>query len=91
MYPGYKSGILYDKQIWRLFFESNVVDPDSDRIRVQEGKPIKIEKNSRIFIFCSAGCSILRAEGFSCSLDVRYGGPGISKLQFFVQKRIIFF
>jgi hypothetical protein len=26
--------------------------------------------------------SLLRAEGFSCSLDVLYGGLGISKLQF---------
>jgi hypothetical protein len=28
----------------------------------------------------------LRAEGFSCSLGVLYGGLGISKLQFFVKK-----
>ncbi len=27
----------------------------------------------------SAGCSLLRAEGFSCSLDVLYRGLGISK------------
>ncbi len=26
------------------------------------------------FIFWSAGCSLLSAEGFSCSLDVLYGG-----------------
>jgi hypothetical protein len=32
------------------------------------------------FIFRSAGCSLLRAEGFSCSLV-------ISKLQFLIQKR----
>ncbi len=38
------------------------------------------------FIFWSAGCSLLRAEGFSCSLDVLYGGLGISKLQFFIKK-----
>ena len=31
------------------------------------------------FIFRSAGCSLLRAEGFSCSLD-------ISKLQFLIKK-----
>jgi hypothetical protein len=30
----------------------------------------------------------LRAEGFSCSLGVLYGGPGISKLQFLI--KIIF-
>jgi hypothetical protein len=31
--------------------------------------------------------SLLRAEGFSCSLDVLYGGLGISKLQFLIKKR----
>jgi hypothetical protein len=40
-------------------------------------------------MFSSAGCSFLRAEGFSCSLDVLYGGLGISKLQF-DQKRKFF-
>ncbi len=29
----------------------------------------------------------MRAEGFSCSLDVLYGGLGISKLQFLIKKR----
>jgi hypothetical protein len=28
----------------------------------------------------------LKAEDFSCSLDVLYGGPGISKLQFLIKK-----
>jgi hypothetical protein len=32
------------------------------------------------------GCSLLRAEGFSCSLGVLYGGLGISKLQFSIKK-----
>ncbi len=32
------------------------------------------------------GCSLLRAEGFSCSLGVLYGGLGISKLQFLIKK-----
>ncbi len=40
----------------------------------------------RIFIFWSAGCSLLRAEGFSCSLSVLYVGLGISKLQFLIKK-----
>jgi hypothetical protein len=31
-------------------------------------------------------CFLLRAEGFSCSLDVLYKGLGISKLQFFLSK-----
>ncbi len=42
-----------------------------------------------------AVCSLLRAEGFSCSLDVLYKGLGISKLQFFLSKNgknsIVFF
>ncbi len=33
-------------------------------------------------MFWSAGCSLLRAEGFSCSLNVLLGGLGISKLNF---------
>jgi hypothetical protein len=43
----------------------------------------KYRKNSEILC---AGCSLLRAEGFSCNLDVLYGGLGISKLQFFDKK-----
>jgi hypothetical protein len=42
-------------------------------------------------MFRSAGCSLLRAEGFSCSLDVLYGGLGISKLQLLLQKISNFF
>jgi len=37
-------------------------------------------------MFWSAECSLLRAEGFSCSLGFLYGGLGISKLQFFIKK-----
>jgi hypothetical protein len=33
-------------------------------------------------MFGSAGCSLLRAEGFSSSMAVLYGGLEISKLQF---------
>jgi hypothetical protein len=33
-------------------------------------------------MFSSAGCSLLRAEGFSCSLDVLNEGLGKGKLQF---------
>ncbi len=46
----------------------------------------KNRKKSRIFMFLSTGCSLLRAEGFSCSLGVLYGRPGISKLQFLIKK-----
>jgi hypothetical protein len=28
-------------------------------------------------MFSSAGCSLLRAEGFFCSLEILYGGLGI--------------
>jgi hypothetical protein len=37
-------------------------------------------------MFLSSGCSLLRAEGFSCSLGVLYGGPGISELYFLIKK-----
>ncbi len=58
------------------------------RIRIQEGKKMthKNRKKYRIFMFWSARCSLLRAEGFSCSLGVLYGGLGISKLQFLIKK-----
>jgi hypothetical protein len=46
----------------------------------------KNRKKSRIFMFLSTGCSLLRAEGFSCRLGVLYGGLGISKLQFLIKK-----
>ncbi len=46
----------------------------------------KNRKKSRIFMFLSTGYSLLRAEGFSCSLGVLYGGLGISKLQFLIKK-----
>ncbi len=49
--------------------------------------PMKIEKKFRNVMFWSSECSLLRAEGFSCSLDVLYGGLGISKLQFWFLKK----
>ncbi len=50
----------------------------------------KNRKKLRNFMFWSAGCSLLRAESLSCSLDVLYGGQGISKVQF-LQKHMAFF
>jgi hypothetical protein len=41
--------------------------------------PTKIEK-IRNFMFVSIGCSLLRTEGFSCSLDVLCGGFRLSKI-----------
>jgi hypothetical protein len=51
----------------------------------------KNRKKDRIFMFGSAGCSLLRAEAFSCSLGVLYGGLGISKLEFLIKKTKIKF
>jgi hypothetical protein len=41
-------------------------------------------------MFLCTGCSLLRAEGFFCSLGVLYGGLGISKLQFLIKKKLSF-
>jgi hypothetical protein len=59
-------------------------NPDPD----PEGQkwPRNIENGLINFIFSRVGCSLLRAEGFSCSLDFLYGGQGISKLQFLIKK-----
>ncbi len=46
----------------------------------------KQRKKSRIFMFWSAGCSLLRADGFTCSLGALYWGLGISKKQFLIKK-----
>ncbi len=46
----------------------------------------KNRKKSRILMFLSTGCSLLRAEGFSCSLGILYGDLGINKLQFLIKK-----
>ncbi len=64
----------------RIRIRIQIADPDPDPggHRIQEGK--NYPKKDRIFIFWSAGCSLLRAEGFSCSLGALYGGLGISKL-----------
>ncbi len=56
------------------------------RIRIQEGKKKTSGKSADSFKFWRAGCSLLRAEGFSFSLDVIYGSLGINNLQFPVKK-----
>jgi hypothetical protein len=57
------------------------------QIRIQEGKMThKNRKKLRIFMFWSAGCSLSRAEGFSCSKGLLYRGLGIKKLQFLIKK-----
>jgi hypothetical protein len=45
-------------------------------------RPTKV----KFLSFLSARCSLLRDEDFSCSLNVLYGGLGISKLQFLITK-----
>jgi hypothetical protein len=57
----------------------------ASRIRIQEGKNSP-EKQQINFIFSSAGNSLLRAEGFPCSLDVLYGGLE-SNCNFWSKKR----
>ncbi len=69
-----------------LWIRIGFSDPDLDPASGGQKWPSKIEKKYRIFIFWSAGCSLLRAEGFFCSLVVLYGGLGISKLQFLIKK-----
>ncbi len=61
-----------------------IADPDPDP--GGQKWPTKIEKRTEFFFFLSAGCSLLRAQGFSCSLGVLYGGLGISKWQFLIKK-----
>jgi hypothetical protein len=51
----------------------------------------KRKKVSKFYVLCIAGCSLLRDEGFSCSLGVLYRGLGISKLQFLIKKILNFF
>jgi hypothetical protein len=63
--------------------------------RIQEGKndTQKQKKRKKDFRFWGAGCYFLRAEDISSSLDILYGGLGISKLQFwpFFSPVILFF
>jgi hypothetical protein len=56
------------------------VDPDPDSTGFLDPGRQKVNK------FHYAGCSVLKAEGFSCILDVLYGGLGISRLQYFIKK-----
>jgi hypothetical protein len=60
------------------------LDPDSIRSGSRWAKMThKTRKKIR-----SAGCSLLRAEGFSRRMDVLYGGLGISKFQVLIKKHI---
>jgi hypothetical protein len=59
-------------------------------IRVQEGQksPTKIEKCEEISSF---EVPFWGAEGFSCSMNVLYGGLGLSKFQFLIKKILVCF
>ncbi len=60
-----------------------------NRIRIQEGKnDQQKQKYIKKFHVSSAGCSLLRAEGFLCSFNVLYRGLGKGKLQFLVIKTL---
>ncbi len=84
-----KTRFLAGRQIWiRIGSGFNGISGSGSgsvfgiRIRIKEGKndPQKVGKKSRNLMFWSAGCSLLRAEGFFCNLDVLYGGLEIEKL-----------
>jgi hypothetical protein len=63
-------------------------DPHSNSRSGSRSRRAKMnhKKKSRIFMFLSTRCSLLRAEGFSCSLGVLYGVLGISKLHILIKK-----
>jgi hypothetical protein len=78
--------------VFRIRIRIGSVDQDSIRsgsgsvfgirIRIQEGKNNAMTHKSRkkdISGFEMLKCSLLRAEGFFCNLDVPYGGLGIGK------------
>jgi hypothetical protein len=71
---------------------ASVVDPDPfPRIGSGSWRAKMARKNRKQlinFMFSSAGKSLMRAKGFSCSLDFFYGGLVISKLQFLIKKDI---
>jgi hypothetical protein len=69
---------------------SCVVDPDPDLDWIWTQEDINTHKNLKkliISFFEVLGVLFLRAEGFSCVLDVLYGGLGINKLHFLIKKR----
>ncbi len=46
-------------------------------------------KKGKFYVFYCAACSLLRAEGLSCSLVVLHGGQRINKVQFFLSQNSI--
>ncbi len=85
--------------IWNSFLKRlacvSVSDPDLIWIRsVDPDRRAKmIHKNwkkLRNFVFWSAECSLLRADGLFCSLHVLYGGLGIGQLQVLIKNMNFF-
>ncbi len=57
----------------------SVSDPDPYWIRIQI-RSVDPDPGGQNAMVLSAGCSLLRSEGFFCSLEILYGGLGIGKL-----------
>jgi hypothetical protein len=66
-----------------LWIRLRILDPDPDWIRIQWGLWIRIWIRTG-FHFWKYW---MFSEGFSCCLNVLYGGLGISKFQFLIKKR----
>ncbi len=77
---GFGSGsawIRINLSYWiRIRIRIQIADPDPGG----EKRPTKIEKNTEFSCFEAQDVLFLRAEGFSCSSGVLYGGLGIGKL-----------
>ncbi len=65
---------------YQYFGPGSGLDPDSIRPAKMTHKSSKKLRN---FMLWSAGCSLLRDEGFFCSLEILYRGPGIVNCSFF--------
>jgi hypothetical protein len=85
-------GTYFSRGGKRVVHHTRVADPDPDSIGSVDpdsesgsgSKKAKMNQKSRKkfrnFMFRSAVCSLLRAEGFFYNLDVLYGGLEIGKL-----------
>ncbi len=56
------------------------VDPYPNSESVSGSRRAKMRTRVEKILFCSAGCVLLRAEGFFCSLGVFSGGQGIGRV-----------
>ncbi len=79
---------------FRTFLASLPVDPYPDLESISgsgSGRAKMADKNRKDFMFWSAECSLLRAEGFFSSLDFLYGAQGIVNCRFWSKKLVKFF